>query len=498
MLFPDKGSSTNLSQEEWLKTTKRACKLNFFCTNGNCLSKTIFFFREKTEDRTLQRPTQKLYRPPDPSESSVHGREVHVSKQKQTQKEVVGDLEITRNITATETTEVEHRGTTQERVIQGPVKPAKPPFFTKKIQPCRVFENEQARFEVEFDGEPLPTVKWYRENFLIQNSPDFQIHTFGTKSVLIIRQVFIEDSAVFAVIAENRGGTAKCSANLVVEERRRVGKGGVIPPNFIQTIQTSTVTTGQLARFDCKIAGTKPIDVYWLKNGKKLLPSIKHKMLEEDSNYTLLIIEAYPEDAGKYECVAVNSGGEARCDAECFVQSPTRPQKEKPTAPGTEKAPVLVEPLKNQIVTEGHPVIFKCRVIGKPNPAAQWFRGENIIKQSRYFHMSREGEYFNLRISEAFPEDEGTYKCVLSNKLGTVQTQATLKVTVPESQESLPTITALKDVSVLEGSPAQFKTTISGKTKATSVQWFREGALIPQSPDFQVSLNFYTIFLYKR
>lgn len=204
--------------------------------------------------------------PPEPSESLVHGREVHVAKQKQTQKEVKGDLEITRKITATETTEVEHKAKTQERVVQGQVKPAKPPVFTKKIQPCRAFEQEQARFEVEFDGDPLPIIKWYREDFPIQNSPDLQIYTFSTKSVLIIRQVFMEDSAVFSVIAENRGGKAKCSANLVVEERRRQpGRGGVVPPSFLSTIQNTSVTTGQLARFDAKVTGTKPLDVYWLK-----------------------------------------------------------------------------------------------------------------------------------------------------------------------------------------------------------------------------------------
>lgn len=204
--------------------------------------------------------------PPDPSESTVHGREVHVAKQKQTQKETKGDLEITRKITATETTEMEHKAKTQERVVQGQMKPATPPVFTKKIQPCRAFEQEQAKFEVEFDGDPLPTIKWYREDFPITNSPDLQIYTFSTKSVLIIRQVFMEDSAVFSVIAENRGGKAKCSANLVVEERRRQpGRGGVVPPSFLSTIQNTNVNSGQLARFDAKVTGTKPLDVYWLK-----------------------------------------------------------------------------------------------------------------------------------------------------------------------------------------------------------------------------------------
>jgi hypothetical protein len=59
--------------------------------------------------------------PPDPFESSVHGREVHVAKQKQVQKETKGQMEITRKITATETTEVEHKGRTHERVVQGQV-----------------------------------------------------------------------------------------------------------------------------------------------------------------------------------------------------------------------------------------------------------------------------------------------------------------------------------------------------------------------------------------
>lgn len=80
-----------------------------------------------------------------------------------------------------------------------------------------------------------------------------------------MRQVFMEDSGVFTVVAENRGGVAKCSANLVVEEKKRQGRGGVVPPSFLTTVQSTTVMAGQLARFDARIAGTKPLDVYWLK-----------------------------------------------------------------------------------------------------------------------------------------------------------------------------------------------------------------------------------------
>lgn len=384
--------------------------------------------QSEVEVTETQKPMQRAV--PEPSESAIHGKEVHVAKQKQTQKEVQGDLEITRKITATETTEVEHKAKTQERVVEGYVKPAKAPFFTKKIQPCRAFEQEQARFEVEFDGDPLPTIKWFRENQQINNSPDFQIHTFSTKSVLIIRQVFMEDSGVFAVIAENRGGTAKCSANLVVEEKRRAGRGGVIPPSFLNTIQSTVVPAGQLVRFDAKISGTKPLDVYWLKDGKKVVPDIRFKTLEEDNSYTLLIIEALPEDSGMYECVAINSSGEARCDAECVVQAPAsrKTPAKAPPSPGAEKSPSLVEPLKSQSVKEGQTVAFRCKISGRPSPQIQWFKGDNVIKPSKYFQMQRDGDTCTLRITEAFPEDEGPYKCVATNSVGTVTTVAQLKV----------------------------------------------------------------------
>ncbi|XP_033210459.1 titin [Belonocnema kinseyi] len=426
--------------------------------------------------------------PPEPSESSVHGREVHVAKQRQIQKETKGDLEITRKITATETTEMEHKAKTQERVVQGQVKPAVPPVFTKKIQPCRAFEQEQAKFEVEFDGDPLPAIKWYREDFPITNSADLQIYTFSTKSVLIVRQVFMEDSGVFSVIAENRGGKAKCSANLVVEERRRQpGRGGVVPPSFISTIQSNTVTSGQLARFDAKVAGTKPIDVYWLKNGKKIVADIRYKTLEEDNTYTLLILESVPEDTGKYECVALNSAGEARCDAECTVRGPQSSAKTaKPSTPGVEKAPTVAEPLRDQTIKEGTSVAFACRITGKPTPTIQWKKGDKVIKPSKYFQMQKEVDLCTLRISEAFPEDEGVYKCIAKNPAGEVTTSANLRVLAPDTADVLPKLTPLKDQIVLEGQPAQFKTQVTPPKVKPTIQWYREGALIPQSPDFQM------------
>lgn len=59
---------------------------------------------------------------------------------------------------------------------------------------------------------------------------------------------------------------------------------------------------------------------------------------------------------------------------------------------------------------------------------AKWLKGDKIIKPSKYFQMSREADINTLRISEVFPEDEGEYKCVVSNEVGSAEVRAPLKV----------------------------------------------------------------------
>lgn len=298
----------------------------------------------------------------------VLSRQIHTAVQKQTQKEIQGDLEIHRKITATERTEVEHKAKTTERLVEGNVEPSKPPFFTKKIQPCRAFEKESAKFEVEFEGEPRPTVQWYREDFPITSSADFQVHTFGDKSILVVREVFMEDSGIFAAVAENRGGRAKCSANLVVEERPQT-RAGKIPPSFNKTIQDTKEKPGSLVRLDAKVSGTQPIDIFWMKDGQKILQDERFKMLFEDGTNTLMLLEAAVDDSGNYECVALNKAGEARCSAEVKISGPqTKAQAPPSAAGGANQAPQIVEKLKGQAVQEGRAATFFCILSGSPGP----------------------------------------------------------------------------------------------------------------------------------
>lgn len=175
------------------------------------------------------------------------------------------------------------------------------------------------------------------------------------------------------------------------------------------------------------------MDIYWLKSGRKIASDIRYKILDEDDVHTLIIIETLPEDSGSYECVAINSAGEARCEAQCFVESaPVAKGASSPdvkTGAKASGAPRFTLPIGEQDVAEGQPAVFKCRVTGSPAPQIAWEKDGQQIKPSRYFIMSQEGaDVHVLRISEAFPEDEGTYTCTAANASGQAQCSATLVV----------------------------------------------------------------------
>ena len=100
-----------------------------------------------------------------------------------------------------------------------------------------------------------------------------------------------------------------------------------------------------------------------MRNGAKVEPDITHKMLESENVHTLLILEVHAEDAGTYECVAVNEAGECRCTAKVEVSAAATPLSPiEKAAASAAPPPLVVEPLMPISVPEGQPATFKTKV----------------------------------------------------------------------------------------------------------------------------------------
>ena len=65
---------------------------------------------------------------------------------------------------------------------------------------------------VEFTGTPAPTVSWYRDGFMVEDSEDFKIQTTPTQSTLTIKHAFIIDSGLYTVKLFNPLGMRQSQA----------------------------------------------------------------------------------------------------------------------------------------------------------------------------------------------------------------------------------------------------------------------------------------------
>ncbi|KYB28238.1 hypothetical protein TcasGA2_TC032675 [Tribolium castaneum] len=106
-----------------------------------------------------------------------------------------------------------------------------------------------------------------------------------------------------------------------------------------------------------------------------------------------------------------------------------------PSTPGSTKvlqssarAPMFITPLRNIAVVSGQPAKFECIVQSEPPPNILWSKNGRIIENSNDYQLHYRNGVCRLTISQAYPEDAGTYACTATNSVGTVNTTATLEV----------------------------------------------------------------------
>jgi hypothetical protein len=100
--------------------------------------------------------------------------------------------------------------------------------------------------------------------------------------------------------------------------RFREGEYGGVSEQYFKPIFRKVpadleVPEGQLARFDCIVAGRPTPDVLWFRDGVEVLEDRLHKIVINEEGISSLIIDATSaRDAGLYTCIARNKGGEDR------------------------------------------------------------------------------------------------------------------------------------------------------------------------------------------
>ncbi|NWX20749.1 MYPN protein, partial [Aegotheles bennettii] len=215
------------------------------------------------------------------------------------------------------------------------------------------------------------------------------------------------------------------------------------PPRFTQKLKSREVPEGTKVQLDCIVVGIPAPEVRWYCEGKELENSPDIQIIQTGDQHSLIIVEAFEEDTGRYSCFASNIYGTDSTSAEIYIEAVYNRanfihcikyfvldythqnlfcaipkacfsclwknilctpkhrhvmfcnlQAQSPTnyLQGLDGRPIIAAPVFTKMLqdisaSEGQLVVFECRVKGAPSPKVEWYREGTLIEDSPDFRI---------------------------------------------------------------------------------------------------------------
>jgi hypothetical protein len=156
------------------------------------------------------------------------------------------------------TNEVGFISTTADLTVESSVRP---PLFKQRLFDVEASDGEETTFEVKVKG-PTDSVKWYRDDELIESGGRFQISRGETEGafVLVIPNTTTEDEGTYQCVARNESGKATTKAELQVLER-------LVIPSFVGTEEAPvSLKEGDSVSLDVEVRGRPAPEITWYKD----------------------------------------------------------------------------------------------------------------------------------------------------------------------------------------------------------------------------------------
>uniref|UniRef100_A0A674P0H2 Zgc:152904 n=1 Tax=Takifugu rubripes TaxID=31033 RepID=A0A674P0H2_TAKRU len=271
-------------------------------------------------------------------------------------------------------------------------------------------------------GEPV-RLEWFNpQGERIASSKRMALHTESSRSRLIIYNAIIEDAGIYRCQATDANGHTE-EASVVLEIYQRLTFRDVQSPQEFRHGETAEVV--------CDVISSPVPLVVWYYQDREIMEE-RHSRFLVLANNNLQIQQVTKADEGVYRCEAsVEARGEIDfVDIAVVVNVP----------------PVLsvFQQSFNATADYQESVTFTCITSGSPDPEVTWHRkGQKLEPSEKYI-----------------------YTCKASNKAGSQERVALLKVFVP------PHITQLKNVTAVEGGAAMISCVADGEP-LPDISWKR-------------------------
>ncbi|XP_060852350.1 obscurin isoform X3 [Rhopalosiphum padi] len=347
---------------------------------------------------------------------------------------------------------------------------ANAPIFAVKLADTQLLENTHARFMIEIKANPLPKLRFFKGDKEISDE-DTRIQILEVNKEkglyeMVLPNVKQEDAGEYRVIASNKYSEESCSCHVSVTSKQLFY---VVNKVKHLSVYICLDEKDLWAGMQTIVPDGTP-HFTWLKNGKPFNPEERFKVLFKDDEDSLALVfqNVKPEDAGLYTCIASTCHGKISCSAELSVQGVVK-ELNLPYAP---RVTTDMKEFETKIQSTA---ILEAKVIGDPLPDIIWFKNDEEIQENERIKFMFEDEISAIVIKNVEVEDEGEYKVLAKNDLGSdTETINLLIKAAPKFRKNL------IDYEGVTGKEITLSVEIEASPKPI-VQWYKDSKVIKKS-----------------
>ncbi|OXB79020.1 UNVERIFIED_CONTAM: hypothetical protein H355_008498 [Colinus virginianus] len=302
------------------------------------------------------------------------------------------------------------------------------PSFVKRPSNLAVTVDDSAEFKCEARGDPVPTVRWRKDDGELPKAR-YEIRDDHT---LKIRKVMAGDMGSYTCVAENMVGKAEASATLTVQE----------PPQFVVKPRDQVAALGRTVTFQCEATGNPQPAIFWRREGSQNLlfsyqPPQSSSRFSVSQTGDLTITNVQRSDVGYYICQTLNVAGSIITkaylevtDVMSFKVMATFKSSVhvmwNDTVIADRPPPVIRQGPVNQTVAVDGTLVLNCVATGTLTPTILWKKDGILI--STQDSRIKQLETGSLQIRYAKLGDTGRYTCVASTPSGEATWSAYIEV----------------------------------------------------------------------
>uniref|UniRef100_A0A668T1X9 Uncharacterized protein n=1 Tax=Oreochromis aureus TaxID=47969 RepID=A0A668T1X9_OREAU len=289
----------------------------------------------------------------------------------------------------------------------------KPKFKDRNMKTFVVVKSgNTVRLNINFEASPMPEIFWLKDGIPVPKHVTITNSDKGSQ--LLIPTSERTDTGIYTITVKNMVGQESFNVEIRVTDDPK-------PPGPVELEQNipGTVTLSWTPSPDEK----RDDRLHYMVSKRDSFKRTWRTVADNLFNNKFTVVNILPGRQYHFRVFAKNDMGLSPPS-----ESPFQVNRPEIKHRIFDSPPSFIVPLKRRTAPQGYECYMSCAIKGDPAPRVTWYWNNISLNTNTNYHITNVCGVCSLLILRVGPKDNGEYKVVIQNKLGTAESSMTLNV----------------------------------------------------------------------